>query len=78
MPSYDIELMRKHSPALIEGIHLRLSVSFLGLLRVQSHDFLFFHNKFAFGEYIHVHSVVLNVWFVKCSQITMFTVKISP
>ena len=29
------------------------------LLKVPSHDvFLFFHNKFAFGEYFHVHSVV--------------------
>ena len=47
-------------------------------LKVQSHDFFFFHNKFAFGEYIHVHSVVFKVWFVKCSQIMMFTLKISP
>ena len=39
--------------------------------------FFFFHNKLAFGEYIHVHSLVLKVWFVKCSQITMFTLKIS-
>ena len=35
-----------------------------------------FHNKFAFDEYIHVYSVVLTVWFVKCSQITKFTLKI--
>ena len=27
----------------------------------------FFHNKFAFGEYIHEHSVVFKVWFV-CSR----------
>ena len=47
-------------------------------LKVQSHEFFFFHNKFGFSEYIHVHSVVLKVWFVKCSQITMFTLKISP
>ena len=40
--------------------------------------FFFFHNKSAFGEYIHVHSAVLKVWFVKCSQITMFTLEISP
>ena len=39
--------------------------------------FSFFHNKFAFGEYIHVHSVVLKIWFVKCSQITKFTLKIT-
>ena len=38
----------------------------------------FVPNKFAFVGYIHVHSVVSKVWFVKCSQITMFTVKISP
>ena len=47
-------------------------------LKVQSRDFFFFHNKFAFGQYIQVHSVVLKVWFVKCSQITMFTLKITP
>ena len=45
---------------------------------LQSREFFFFHNKFAFGEYIHVHSLVLKVWSVKCSQITMFTLKISP
>ena len=28
------------------------------ILRVQSHEFIFFHNKFAFSEYIHAHSVV--------------------
>ena len=33
--------------------------------------------QFAFGEYIHVHSVVLKVWFVKYSQITKFTRKIT-
>ena len=46
-------------------------------LKVPSHDFFLLHNKFAFGEYIHVHSVVLKVWFVKCSQITKFTPKIT-
>ena len=35
-----------------------------------------FHNMFAFGEYVHVHSVVFNVWSVKCSQITRFNLKI--
>ena len=35
----------------------------------------FFYNKFAFGEYIHVHSVALKVWFVKCSQIMKFMLK---
>ena len=29
-----------------------------------------FQNKFVFGEYVHVHSVVLKVWSVKCSTIT--------
>ena len=33
----------------------------LQTLSVPSHEILFFHNKFAFGEYIHVHSVVLKV-----------------
>ena len=40
--------------------------------------FFLVHNKFALSEYTHVHSVVLKVWFVKYSQITMFTLKISP
>ena len=39
-------------------------------------NLVFFHNKFAFGEYVHVHSVVLKVWFVKYSQITKFKLKI--
>ena len=39
--------------------------------------FFFFRNKFTFGEYIHVHSVGLKAWFVKCSQITKFTLKIT-
>ena len=32
------------------------------LLKVPSYDFFFFfHNKFSFGEYVHVHSVVLKI-----------------
>ena len=26
--------------------------------KIPFHDFFFFYNKFAYGEYIHVHSVV--------------------
>ena len=37
--------------------------------------FFFFHNQFAFGEQVHVHSVFLKVWFVKCSKIANFTLK---
>ena len=50
---------------------------FHATLKVPSHEFFFFHNKFAFGEYNHVHSAVLKVWFVKYSQITKFTLKIT-
>ena len=39
-------------------------------------NYFFFHNKLAFGEYVHVHSVVLKVWSVKCSQNTKLTLKI--
>ena len=40
--------------------------------------FIFFlHNKFAFGEFIYVDSVVSNVCFVKCSQIMNFTLEIT-
>ena len=35
-------------------------------LKSASHEKKFFSFKFAFGEYNHVHSVVLKVWFVKC------------
>ena len=52
-------------------------VCFGASLKVPSHDFCFFNNKFPFGEYIHVHSVVLKVWVLKYSQITKFTVKIT-
>ena len=45
-------------------------------LKVPWHDLFFFHNKFAFGIYAHVHSVVLNVWSMKYSQNTKFTLKI--
>ena len=38
----------------------------------------FFHNKCAFGEYVHVYSVVSEGWSVKCSKITKFTIKIHP
>ena len=38
-------------------------------LKVTVTRFFFINNKFAFGEYIHVHSVVSKVWFVKCLQI---------
>ena len=33
------------------------------------HDMIFFlfHNMFVFGEYVHVLSVVLKVWFLKSS-----------
>ena len=49
-----------------------------GSLKVPSHEcFSHSHIKFAFGEYIHVHSVVFNVLSVKCSQITKFTLKIT-
>ena len=36
----------------------------------------FFYNKFASGEYVHVHSVVLKDWSLKCSQIIKITPKI--
>ena len=38
-----------------------------GLLKI------LFHNKFAFGEYVHVDSGALKVWAVKCLQITKLT-----
>ena len=56
--------------------HLWLSGNVLTTKSVLWHEFLFFHDKFSFGEYVHEHSVVLKVWSVKCSQITKFTLKI--
>ena len=37
---------------------------------------LFLHNKFASAEHVHVHSVVLTVLSVKCSQIAKLLIKI--
>ena len=39
-------------------------------------NFWLFRNKLAFGEYVHVHSAILKVVFVKFLQITNVTLKI--
>ena len=58
--------------------HHSSSITTKASLKVLSNDFFFFFlNKFALGEYVHVHSVVYNFWFVKCLQITKFTPKIT-
>ena len=65
----------KPCPSMCPGEYSAIEGS-VAIFKVLSHDFFFFHNKFALGEYVHVHTVVLKVWFVKCSQSTKFMLKI--
>ena len=61
----------------VAGAVLQTPSSFIGyLIKVTVTQIICYHNKFAVGEYVHVHSVFWKVWSVKCSQITKFKLKI--